>query len=77
MEDKFFKDKAAQVYRELIEATTDENHITHESIDKILYMAFKDVAKEQRYTCVDAVRAVYINHDMPVDNYILSTIQNS
>ena len=50
MSDKYFKDKSSELFNQIFE----NNNI--EEVKHIIYISIKEVARDQRYACVDAIR---------------------
>jgi len=50
MSDQYFKDKADEIFKLV------EMNINFEDIYKAIYIGLKEVARDQRYACIDAVR---------------------
>ena len=52
MSDQYFKNKAEELLKLIDSAIEDGDE---ESIKKYMYLSLKEVAKDQRYACVEAV----------------------
>lgn len=53
-EDTYFMKKAEELRNKIQDAKIDSKHLTFEQIDEIIYIAMKEVARDQRYACVEA-----------------------
>lgn len=76
MEDKYFMQKATALRDAIHDAKMENKRLSFEDIDRIIYMTLKEIAKKQRYTCVDNVQKLYKNN-VPVVSQILAAIHNS
>ena len=72
MSDQYFKDKA----KEIEELINSDPKCSREQIRHLIYIALKEVARDQRYACVDAI-GIDCNIDQREQDRLEMIIQNA
>lgn len=76
-EDRYFKDKANEIENKIHELRMDQNKKhTFQDIEDIIYIGLKEVARDQRYACVDAIAQTGEFEDKGL-SWIQGIIQNA
>jgi len=66
MSDKYFKDKAEECFNEILGNFNDKGSKLYTSeIEHIIYMALKEVARDQRYACIEEITINCISNNLP------------
>lgn len=76
MSDQYFKDKAIEIRNKIYDSSVDNKKTTVGDIDDIIYLSLKEVARDQRYACVDAFHNYNLSRQC-FETYVEGIIQNT
>lgn len=74
MTDEYFKNKASEIEEKIhIKKMEKKRKMTFQDIEDIIYIGLKEVARDQRYACIENVKKLSGGYDPDV----IETIHNS
>ena len=76
MSDQYFKKKASECFNEILGNFNDKGSKLYTSeIEHLIYMKLKEVARDQRYACVEAIAKNCLSGNLSED-FPFSKIEN-